>query len=238
MEIREQDNCQVMFDPALLAEDPWQCFEPDFWQRQQAVLGSAKGRGTTWFVRGERVDMALRHYFRGGLFGKLVKDQYWFNTWSACRSMAEFSLLQHLVEQGVRVPRPVAARVCKSGPYYRADLLTEKVPQATDLVARLQQGALSSEQWQAVGDMIRRMHDCRVNHTDLNAHNILLDDQEQIWLIDFDKCSIHRGDDGWQEDNLSRLHRSFVKEVDKAGIHWQESDWQQLLSGYRRSPAD
>ncbi|GAB6262764.1 3-deoxy-D-manno-octulosonic acid kinase [Photobacterium sp. 53610] len=231
MEIREQDNCRVMFDPVLLAEDPWQCFEPDFWQRQQAVTGSARGRGTTWFVRGQEVDMALRHYYRGGLFGKLVKDQYRFSDWASCRSMAEFALLQHLVAKGVRVPRPVAARVCKTGLFYRADLLTEKVPDATDLVDRLQQGPLSELQWQAVGAMIRKMHDSQVNHTDLNAHNILLDREERIWLIDFDKCSLTDGEH-WKAANLSRLHRSFVKEVDKAGIQWQASDWQQLLVGY------
>ncbi|MDO6706288.1 3-deoxy-D-manno-octulosonic acid kinase [Photobacterium sp. 1_MG-2023] len=232
MEIREQDNCRVMFDPDLLQEDPWQCFEPDFWQAQQAVIGSARGRGTTWFVRGTRLDMALRHYYRGGLFGKLVKDQYWFSDWASCRSIAEFNLLQHLVTQGVRVPRPVAARVCRTGLYYRADLLTEKVPEATDLVDRLQQGPLTDTQWQAVGAMIRKMHDSQVNHTDLNAHNILLDAQAQIWLIDFDKCAVEAGEP-WKAENLSRLHRSFVKEVDKAGIHWQEADWQALLAGYQ-----
>ena len=126
---------QVWFDEQLLTEDPRLCFEPDFWQQQNAVIGSAQGRGTTWFVRGEKADMALRHYRRGGLFGKLVADAYWFTGWQHTRSYQEFMLLQKLAQGGVNVPRPVAARAIKSGLTYQADILVEKVADAQDLVA-------------------------------------------------------------------------------------------------------
>lgn len=32
-----------------------------------------------------------------------------------------------------------------------------------------------------------KMHIASVNHTDLNIHNILIDDQGKVWAIDFDK---------------------------------------------------
>ena len=53
-----------------------------------------------------------------------------------------------------------------------------------------------------------------VNHTDLNIHNILIDDKDKVWIIDFDKC--HQASEGrWRELNLERLKRSFLKEKGK-----------------------
>ncbi len=76
------------------------------------------------------------------------------------------------------------------------------------------------------------MHNAQVNHTDLNIHNILIDDQQQVWIIDFDKCYQQSGE-AWKQGNLDRLKRSFVKEVGKRDISWQQGDWQPLLEGYQ-----
>ncbi len=81
--------------------------------------------------------------------------------------------------------------------------------------------------------MIRKMHDLQVCHTDLNAHNILLDMDQQVWLIDFDKCYQQQGE-SWKKDNLARLERSFIKEVKKRNIQWQAQDWKALCDGYQQ----
>ncbi|MGF1680923.1 3-deoxy-D-manno-octulosonic acid kinase [Photobacterium minamisatsumaniensis] len=224
-------NQRIWFAPELLAEDPQQCFDPTFWQQQGRVIGSAQGRGTTWFVRGDNIEMALRHYRRGGLFGKLVEDAYWFTGWDKTRAAEEFKLLNKLTQGGVRVPRPVAARAIRQGLTYRADLLVEKIPAAKDLVALLERSVLPKENWRAIGTMIRKMHDLQVCHTDLNSHNVLLDSKQQIWLIDFDKCYEQAGEK-WKQSNLARLHRSFVKEQGKRGIKFDAQCWQWLLDGY------
>ncbi|MCE0558854.1 MULTISPECIES: 3-deoxy-D-manno-octulosonic acid kinase [unclassified Motilimonas] len=223
---------QVWFDETLLKEDPVLCFDADFWQQQNALIGSAQGRGTTWFVRGEKVDMALRHYRRGGLFGKLVADAYWFTGWQQTRSYQELMLLQKLAQGGVNVPRPVAARAIKRGLTYHADILVEKVPNAQDLVGLLIKQGLPESVWQQIGQTVAKMHQLQVNHTDLNAHNILFDEQGQVWLIDFDKCYEQKGK-AWQQGNLDRLLRSFHKEVGKRKIHFNQADWQALMAGYQ-----
>lgn len=232
MQLITKDNQRIWFDPDLLREEPLRCFDPTFWQQAGRVTGSAQGRGTTWFVEGQALPMALRHYRRGGLFGKLVKDAYWFTGWDNTRGAAEFRLLDKLAQGGVRVPRPVAARAVRSGLTYQADLLVEKVANAQDLVAILAEQALPESCWRTIGAMVRQMHDLQVCHTDLNSHNILLDDQQQVWLIDFDKCYEQQGEQ-WKEGNLSRLHRSFVKEQGKRGIRFDASCWQWLMAGYR-----
>ncbi|HFC9448382.1 TPA: 3-deoxy-D-manno-octulosonic acid kinase [Vibrio cholerae] len=223
---------KVWFDDALLHEDPSQCCNPEFWQQNGKVLGSATGRGTTWFVQLQQTQGALRHYRRGGLFGKLVADSYGFTGWEKTRSYQEFMLLNHLRDAGVNVPRPIAARVQKHGLLYKADLLSEKVPNARDLVSILQESPISDELYRKIGREIRKMHDAQVNHTDLNIHNILIDDQDKVWIIDFDKCYVQSGD-GWKESNLERLKRSFEKERRKRAVHWSEDEFYDVLSAYK-----
>ncbi|XAW90701.1 3-deoxy-D-manno-octulosonic acid kinase [Vibrio sp. CDRSL-10 TSBA] len=223
----------IWYDAELLSSPPEHSFDPDFWQRSGNITGSAQGRGTTWFVQLDTCQGALRHYRRGGLFGKLVSDHYLFTGWHRTRSAQEFELLRHLAEAGVNVPRPIAARAQRSGLTYQADILVEKVPNASDLVDVLQKQALSDDMYQAIGRMIRAMHNAGVNHTDLNIHNILLDNAGKVWLIDFDKCARQTGE-SWKEANLNRLLRSFHKEVNKRAIHWSEIDFEALQAGYQQ----
>ncbi|OLQ86128.1 3-deoxy-D-manno-octulosonic acid kinase [Vibrio panuliri] len=231
MKTLQVDNQTIWYDETLLKEDPKQVFSPEFWQKNGQVIGSAQGRGTTWFVKTKLLDAALRHYRRGGLFGKIVNDSYLFSRWEKTRSYQEYQLLQVLIGAGVNVPRPIAARAIKQGLVYKADLLSEKIANAKDLVSVLSENALSDEMYQKIGQEIRKMHDAQVNHTDLNIHNILIDDQEKVWIIDFDKCNRQSGDD-WKQSNLDRLKRSFEKEVGKRNVAWQERDYVMLIEGY------
>lgn len=233
IEVEQSDNECIWFDPELVEGDPRHYFDIHYWHQQAAVTGSAKGRGTTFFLRGPKMEMALRHYYRGGLFGKLVKDQYWFTGWETTRCGAELTLLAYLRAKKLPVPRPVAARAVKSGRTYRADILVEKVPGARDLVAILCEHALLAHDYRAIGRLVRRLHDAGVCHTDLNIHNILRDKKGKLWLIDFDKCQQRDGEQ-WKEDNLARLHRSFKKEKEKRQIHWQPEDWAAVLKGYNK----
>ncbi|KFI09613.1 3-deoxy-D-manno-octulosonic acid kinase [Vibrio coralliilyticus] len=227
MKTVQLDNQTIWYDETLLKEDPQQVFDAEFWQNAGKVIGSAQGRGTTWFVQTETIEAALRHYRRGGLFGKLVEDSYLFSSWERTRSYQEFQLLNSLIEAGVNVPRPIAARAVKSGVTYKADLLSEKIPNARDLVSILMEKPLPAEMYQKIGYEIRKMHDAQVNHTDLNIHNILIDEHDKVWIIDFDKCFQQSGN-GWKQSNLDRLKRSFEKEVGKCGIHWKLDDFQHL----------
>ncbi|NRB68642.1 MAG: 3-deoxy-D-manno-octulosonic acid kinase [Vibrio sp.] len=231
MKTTQLDNQTIWYDDALLKEDPKQVFDAEFWQSAGKVIGSAQGRGTTWFVQTETIDAALRHYRRGGLFGKLVEDSYLFSSWEKTRSYQEFQLLNTLIEAGVNVPRPIAARAIKNGVTYKADLLSEKIPNAKDLVSILIEKPLSEDMYQKVGLEIRKMHDAQVNHTDLNIHNILIDEQDKVWIIDFDKCYQQSGN-AWKQGNLERLKRSFEKEVDKRQISWDCTGYDLLFNGY------
>ncbi|MDK9737759.1 3-deoxy-D-manno-octulosonic acid kinase [Vibrio sp. D404a] len=227
MKIIKTPKQTIWFDEYLLSDASEQCFDHSYWRKKGRIIGSAQGRGTTWFIALDEIDAALRHYHRGGLFGKVNRDSYFFTTWENTRSFQEYQLLHILIEAGVNVPKPIAARAVKSCFGYRADLLSQKIPNARDLVSILQDRALSKEEYQKVGAEIRKMHKAQVNHTDLNIHNILIDDEGKVWIIDFDKCNQKSGDE-WKQGNLERLKRSFIKEVAKRNIHWSENDWDYL----------
>jgi 3-deoxy-D-manno-octulosonic acid kinase len=227
----DQNKHYIVFDDNLISENIERCFDAQFWQAENKVIGSAAGRGTTWFIQLDKTQAALRHYRRGGLFGKIISDHYLFTGWQKTRSIAEFNLLQTLNKLGVNVPRPIAARVVKKSLCYQADLLSEKIPNAQDLVTILQQRVLTESEYKAVAEQIKKMHLAQVNHTDLNIHNILLDKQGKVWLIDFDKCYL-QGGENWKEGNLQRLLRSFNKELNKRQIKWNEADWNHLVKAY------
>lgn len=230
----ELGQAHVRYRQAPKLGSPEQWFQPSFWQQQQAVIGQSKGRNTVWFVADGERELVLRHYYRGGLPGKLIRDLFCYTGLERTRSMAEFNLLDYMQAQGLPVPKPVAARVYRLGLSYQADILIERVPASMDLFTRLQTQGLNAEEWQHLGAVIAQFHKAGVQHSDLNCHNILIssDQQHSVWLIDFDRCDI-RQPGAWQERNLKRLKRSLQKERSKfANFFWQEQNWQQLLQGY------
>ena len=58
--------------------------------------------------------------------------------------------------------------------------------------------------------------------------------ENEVWLIDFDKCGIEQGSN-WKNSNMERLKRSFEKEKRLRNIYWQLADWQILTSAYNEA---
>ena len=210
-------------------------FSPAWWAEQGQMQGGAPGRGTTVFVRDGERELALRHYQRGGMFGRLLGDRYLWTGLDNTRPWREWHMLAELYQQGLSVPRPVAARCVRRGLFYRADLLTERLPGQT-LAQWLAEGPLAAGQAEAMGRCIRRFHRAGVFHADLNARNILLDEAGGVSLIDFDKGEL-RPPGAWQQQNLARLRRSLEKfqrqsQQQNASFHFNETVWQAILAGY------
>lgn len=211
-----------------------------YWQNNNAITGSAQGRGTTWFVKHtnkpskQTKHWVLRHYYRGGLIGKIINDSYWFTSQKNTRAAREFALLDYMQTLALPAPKPVACRVIRHGLFYCADLLSSRIEHAQDLVALLSKQTLSAALWKKIGITIKRFHDNNIYHHDLNAHNILIDKSDNVFLIDFDQGEVRKNNQAsWQQANMARLQRSFVKELNKLPtFHWQQDNWQLLLEGY------
>ncbi|RKF22146.1 3-deoxy-D-manno-octulosonic acid kinase [Alginatibacterium sediminis] len=209
-------------------------FDPSFWSQRDALIGKAAGRGTTVFFEHQQRQFALRHYHRGGMAAKISEDQYLYLGARKSRAYQELKLLLRLQELGLNAPRPIAARIVRNGIYYRADLITEKIPKAQDLAQRLYAQALPQKVWQDIAATVAQFHNHGVNHPDLNLRNIMLDANEQVWLIDFDRGTIANANARIAQTNIERLKRSLIKELAKGkGLHWKESDWDGFETTYK-----
>lgn len=210
-------------------------FASDYLAANDMLTGKASGRGTTWFFAHNNKEYVLRSYLRGGFVAKFLKDQFFHLAYSRSRAWKEFKLLQALQEKDLPAPRPVAAMVKRSGLVFRSFLITERIPNSRDLFQILQEGEIDASTWRKIGTVIAKFHEQHVFHHDLNIHNIMLDDQGKVWLIDFDKCEF-RSPGKWRMENINRLHRSFNKELNKTeGLHGQLADFDALLQGYNAS---
>ncbi|HTU65541.1 MAG TPA: 3-deoxy-D-manno-octulosonic acid kinase [Steroidobacteraceae bacterium] len=230
----EFNGGRMLYDTLRTSNFSPEFFEPDYWRKHGAIDGTARGRGTTWFIRAGDSSFVLRHYRRGGLAAKISKDRYWFGSDSETRSFAEWYLTYHLYRAGLPVPVPIAARYVRHGAFYSADLITQRIENSESLAQALLRGPLPLTRWIAIGRVLRRFHDAGVHHADLNAHNILLT-PEHVHVIDFDRGTLRKR--GWWADStLVRLYRSLEKvTLLDAPDSFTDEDWHGLLAGYRES---
>lgn len=232
-QIVENNNLFCVYDANEIDDFSENLLDSHYWQSNNHVVGTAQGRGTTWFIELGNKNWVLKHYYRGGLIGKFNKDAYLFSNNENTRATKEFELLNQLRDLNLPAPKPIACRVIKSGLFYKADILTERVCNAQDLISLLIKQSVNPSLWNNIGKTIKAFHDHNVYHHDLNIHNILIDDQDKVWLIDFDQGELRKGSSSWKQENMSRLLRSFNKEKTKlATLNWQVDEWNLLLEGY------
>lgn len=222
----------IVCDPTLESFDA-RYFDIAYWRSQGRARDVATGRGANWFVRAPQGEWVLRHYRRGGLVARLSADRYLFTGYERTRALREWHLLRLLRTWHLPVPRPIAARVLRSGLCYRADLITQRIRATQTLSALVLEGAVTRQNLEITGRAVRALHEREVWHADLNAHNILIDDTGTAHVIDFDRGRLRPGTH-WHAANLSRLRRSLDK---ISGGAFADSDWEVLLSAYRTSPA-
>lgn len=242
IKIIQEGDSYCLVDSSEIESFTPNMLDAHYWQEKNAVTGSAQGRGTTWFVEhackltAEKKQWVLRHYYRGGLIGKIINDSYLFTSKNKTRAACEFSLLDYMQQLALPAPKPIACRVIRHGLFYTADLLSTRIENAQDLVALLSTKSLSPTLWEKIGVTIKRFHDNNIYHHDLNAHNILVDGDDVVYLIDFDRGEVRKNNqEAWQQANMARLQRSFLKEQTKLPtFHWQDDNWQQLLAGYHK----
>lgn len=226
-----QGSSGVLYDARRVAgvSDEW--FEEAYWREAGQVVGEASGRGSVIFVRHNDSTWVLRHYHRGGFIGRFVSDRYVWRGLEQTRAFREWRLLSELCDLGLPVPTPIAARVRRSGLGYTADIITEYLDNTRSFESIINDADTCLEHWQRIGRTLRQFHDHGVDHSDLNVRNILLDNDHQVYLVDFDKGEI-RGSGTWRDGNLRRLNRSLRKVALETGTNFDSNGWQALERSY------
>jgi 3-deoxy-D-manno-octulosonic acid kinase len=223
----------VIYDGDVINEMLPKWFDPAAHRHDGTSIGEALGRGASYIVKIEKMRCVLRHYRRGGAVASVLGDRYFWRSLEQTRAWQEWNLLVKMRELSLPVPHPVAAQVKRQGWFYRADLITEQIANSKTIAEILRKQSLPRSIWQEIGKTICRFHDSGIYHADLNAHNIMLADEKDIYLIDFDKCEQREQVAAWRQENMSRLKRSFLK---LKSMHQEfffgEDDWALLLSAY------
>ncbi|MCK0744799.1 3-deoxy-D-manno-octulosonic acid kinase [Chromohalobacter nigrandesensis] len=204
--------------------------DPQAWVQRGLVTGTAPGRGASQFLSVDGNDWVLRPYRRGGMAAKISRMDYLWRGLENTRAFEEMRLTHYLFKQNLPVPAPVAALVVKHRMTYHAALMTERLPDSQALAERLTD--MTPELLADVGATIRRFHDAGLDHVDLNARNLLVDANDRIWLIDFDRCRL-RTPGRWQEANLARLKRSLFRFSPATAEH----AFAAIMNGYRHIPS-
>lgn len=222
-----------LVDASVYAVPPAYLFDAGCWPQLSGKAGA--GRGSAFFVSDDHGDFVLRHYRRGGMVARISDKHYIATGAASSRAFREWRLLAAMVQDGLPVPLPVAARYARRGGLYTASLLTRLIPHTRMLSETLREASMDAQNWHRLGELLQRFHRRGVFHADLNAHNILCDDDGGFHVIDFDRGCL-REPGGWCAGNLARLRRSLDKlAAQPAGLQFTEDDWAALTSGYSSS---
>lgn len=221
----------MLYDASRMDQPGFDAFEREHWRARGVLEEVDGGRGTVVFVRDAARRWVLRHYRRGGLIARVLDDTYLYTGAARTRAHAEFRLLRRLREWNLPVPVPVAARYTRTWLVYRADLITEELPTRRTLTRALESGPLAPGTWRAIGRCIAGLHARGVQHADLNANNLLLGNEAEVYVLDFDRGRV-RARGAWEQAVLARLRRSLVKVTrDLPPGRFGDAEWGALLEG-------
>lgn len=207
-------------------------FDRIAWEAQGARRHTSTGRAPVLIHEGSERSWVLRHYSRGGLVARFIEDHYVWRGLEATRAWRELDVLAQMHEWQLPAPQPVAALVTRSGLAYTADIITVYIPDTQALSALLRGDPVPESLWERIGRMLGAFHARGIDHPDITAHNILVDSQQQTFLVDFDNAVI-RSPGNWRMRGFARFQRSLRKVAMETGSAFSEQAWQAVEAGYR-----
>ena len=243
--INKTGNSYILYDASIIADSSLQLFDRDYHTKQSAQQNNSTltsdlsseagiGRAKVVYFSYNDKSFVLKHYYRGGAVASLLKDLYLGIDVEKTRAFKEWRMLKKMRRLGLPVPEAVAAHVKKGLLSYRADLITEKIENAETLAEFLFEKGIATEQWKGIGACIKLFHQQNIYHADLNARNILLTEEGEVYLIDFDNSDFRINSESWKMANLARLKRSLVKfKRNRESFNFHEKNWVELLEGYK-----
>ncbi len=232
----EFKRCYILHDEALIGNLEPHHFVLSYWQGKSEYEPVFGGRGGSIKISINGQTAILRQYLRGGKVSSLSKDRYLWSGIKRTRPWREWDIMRCAIDAGMPVPQPLGICVSRSGLLYRAAIITACLENSETLAEHLMKGVLDQESWYRLGQLLRRFQEHGFRHADLNANNLMIDQQGQFFIIDFDKARKMKNLEDWQWSTLHRLQRSLEKINRVHTLHYRLTDWQTLMDGYQTSP--
>ena len=227
--IQDNENIIVYADD-LIKDINKDFFEANKWLQNKSNDVNVFGRGEAIFFMHQNLKCVLKHYYRGGILGRYIRDRYLWTGIDGSRSIHEFRRLQELSAMGLPVPKPIGARVKKLGATYTADLITIEIENSKTLSELIIDDDADNNVWKSIGKCLHLFNNKEIYHPDLNTNNILIDDELNVYLIDFDTSSRLHQKISSKRSTLDRFHRSLKKTFKNSNKKFLESDWNIILS--------
>jgi len=154
--------------------------------------------------------VVIKQYMRGGFIRHLFKRAHL--RLGKTRSQKEYEFLQKVRAFGINAPEPVAYAYIGTM-VYKAWLITKAIDQAVSL-AQLSVADKSRTRlvMEYVMDQVYTLIEHNILHVDLHPGNVIVDRENQVILIDFDKGRTFTGSKNKLRDRyLNRWQRAIIK---------------------------
>ena len=185
------------------------CFEKPM-QPAKAVLS---GRAAVTTIQLKNIGpVVVKRYTRGGVIRHFNRHAYL--KFSRYRCQSEYELLLFLNQLGVSVPQPIA--FAYQGNFsYHAWLVTREIQNASTLAEFSRQNpdktrTIMQDLAQQLGILIEN----HIHHVDLHPGNVLVDDHNNLFIIDFDKART-------TPQNRHKLQQKYIKRWQRAVLKYK-----------------
>ena len=210
---------------------------------RRSALHSLEGRAPVYVVSAGGVARAVRHYWRGGVFAPVLNDRY-FRV-GRCRPARELMVSIEARRREIPTPEVVAGAIYPAGLFYRAELLTNYVPDSRNLGHILfgpdrEAGVRREEALLASVALISLMASAGLRHPDVNAQNVLVTPGPaglEAHIVDLDRAALRTRGSVGVERMARRLERSLRKSELASGHPLAPDEWRLFRSGFDRPGA-
>jgi 3-deoxy-D-manno-octulosonic acid kinase len=181
---------------------------------KNSVHSALGGRTSITVTRLQGIgSIVIKYYRRGGAIRYLMKKRY--VKFGKTRCQIEYELLQKVRSLGINAPEPVAFAY-KGRLFYQCWLVTREIQNHQTLV----QISRSNEEqtrmaMKAVVKQVSMLIKNKILHADLHPGNVIVDNQNQVYLLDFDKGG---GFPGNKNALRTRYLRRWNRAIQKHGL--------------------
>lgn len=154
--------------------------------------------------------VVVKYYTRGGLVYHVVKRRYL--KLGKTRGQLEHELLQKVRDLGINAPQPIV-HAYRGHLFYLAWLVTREISQPLSLARlSLQDEKHAREAMKSVIEQISLLIQNNILHVDLHPGNVVVGEEDQVFLVDFDKGHVYPGGRKKLRDRyIARWQRAVIK---------------------------
>jgi 3-deoxy-D-manno-octulosonic acid kinase len=157
--------------------------------------------------------VVIKYYRRGGVIRHLIKKRYLKCGKTRCQ--IEYELLQKVRSLGINAPDPIAFAY-RGRLFYQCWLVTREI-QNHQTLAQLSRSNEEQARMtlKAVIKQVSMLIKNKILHADLHPGNVIVDNQNQVYLLDFDKGGVFPGD---KNALKTRYLRRWNRAIQKHGL--------------------